>query len=205
MHVLCSNRQASHRLVLLTALWFVLALSSQAGAVGLDEMGKARRWVAAKLEGVSEQREPESTLVVLANHGSVQKNGRGGKAMKIVDVQFTRGLYCHAPSKIVVRLPSPGRSFSATVGVDSNDQTRPGKGSVVFSVSVADKEAFRSTVIREGMPSSKVDVDLQGAKEFVLEIGEAGDGIACDQADWADARVVLADGKTMWLDEMPVG
>ena len=43
--------------------------------------------------------------------------------------------------------------------------------------------------MREGMPGVPVSVDLGGATEFMLEVGDAGDGIACDQADWADAKV----------------
>ncbi len=58
--------------------------------------------------------------------------------------------------------------------------------------------------MREGMPGVPVEADLAGAKEFVLEVGDGGDGISCDQADWADARVVLADGSTVWLGDLPI-
>jgi len=122
----------------------------------------------------------------------------------VVDAQFRRGFYCHTPSKIVVRLPAPAKTLSALVGVDSNPQTRPGRGSVVFSVKIGDQEAFRSDVLHEGAAAVPVAVDLEGATEFVLEVGDAGDGISCDQADWADAQVVLADGETLWLDELPM-
>ena len=75
-------------------------------------------------------------LVVLANNDPVQLNARSGRPLKIADKQYSRGLYCHAVSKVVVRLPGPGKSFSAIAGVDSNDQTSGGRGSVVFSVNV---------------------------------------------------------------------
>ena len=90
------------------------------------------------------------------------------------------------------------------MGVDSNEQTIGGRGSVVFTVQVGGKEAFRSAVLREGMPPVPVKVDLAGATEFVLAVGDAGDGIACDQADWADAKVTLADGKSVWLADLPM-
>lgn len=48
-----------------------------------------------------------------------------------------------------------------------------------------------------------VKVDLGGALEVVLEVGDGGDGISCDQADWADASFTLADGRIVWLDELP--
>ena len=127
-----------------------------------------------------------------------------GRPLKIADKQYSRGLYCHAVSKVVVRLPGPGKSFSAVAGVDSNEQTSGGRGSVVFSVNVGGKEGFRSQVMREGMAGVPVNVPLDGAREFALEVGDAGDGISCDQADWADAKVVLADGRELWLGDLPL-
>lgn len=49
-----------------------------------------------------------------------------------------------------------------------------------------------------------MNVELGGAREFILEVSDAGDGISYDQADWAEARVSLADGKEEWLGGMPV-
>ena len=54
------------------------------------------------------------------------------------------------------------------------------------------------------MPGVPVAVDLAGAGSFTLEISDAGDGIACDQSDWAEARVVLADGRELWLGDLPL-
>jgi len=36
-------------------------------------------------------------------------------------------------------------------------------------------------VMREGMAAVPVSIDLAGSRELVLEVGDAGDGIACDQ------------------------
>src|ERR1035437_4699519 len=124
--------------------------------------------------------------------------------MHIVDKEYSRGLYCHAPSKIVVRLPGPGALFTAIAGVDSNEQTSGGRGSVDFSVSVGGAEKFRSGVMREGMAGKPVKVDLGGATEFVLQIAETPDGMECDQADWAEARVTLKSGREIWLADLPL-
>jgi alpha-galactosidase len=170
-----------------------------------QEIFEARRWAAAKFEGVTPEQKPlDVGLQVLANLNAVQMNLRNGKPLRIVDRQYTRGLYCHAMSKVVVRLPSPGKTFTAIVGVDSNDQTRPGRGSIVFSVAVGDKKAYQSPIMREAMPGVPVQVELGGAKKFVLEVRDGGDGIGCDQADWADAKVTLADGKEVWLGDMNI-
>jgi alpha-galactosidase len=147
---------------------------------------------------------PEPGLDVFANHDPVTQNGRGDKRMRIGDKEYSRGLYCHAISKVEVRLPGPGKSFTAVVGLDHNDDTARGKGSVVFTVKVKDKVAFQSEVMRFGTAGREVNADLAGADTFTLEIGDAGDGIGWDQSDWADAKVTLADGKELWLGDMPL-
>jgi alpha-galactosidase len=166
------------------------------------ELAEARRWAASKLEGVQAPDAAEPALVVLANHGPVQKNARGGKPLRIANGEYTRGLFCHGPSRILVRLPGPGTRFSAIAGVDSNEQTTGGRGSVDFSVQVGGMEKFRSGVMREGMAGKPVAVELEGAKEFLLQIEETPDGIACDQADWAEAMVTLKDGSELWLADL---
>jgi hypothetical protein len=96
-------------------------------------------------------------LVVLANHDRVLINERpDGHLLKIADREYAYGLLCHAVSKIVVRLPAPGSTLSATVGVD----THAGGGSVVFRVVVAGREAFRSDVLHCGEPGVPVTVDI---------------------------------------------
>lgn len=184
-----------------------LAMATQLAVCPLvtpDEMAEAHRWIAAKFEGVVRPLEPTPGLLVLANNDPVQRNGRGGEPMHLSGREYRRGLYCHAVSKVVVRLPGPGRTFHALAGVDTNDQTSGGRGSVVFSVSVGGRQAFKTGVMHEGTPPVPVTVDLGGATEFVLEVGDAGDGISCDQSDWAEARVELEDGKTVWLGDMPI-
>ena len=190
----------------LSALLAVLACTQMCRAVSVspEEMSEASQWVAAKFEGMLAREAPVVGLVVLANNDPVQLNARAGQPLKIADKQYSRGLYCHAVSKVVVRLPGPGKSFSAVAGVDRNEQTSGGRGSVVFSVNVGGKEGFRSQVLREGMAGVPVNVLLDGAREFVLEIGDAGDGISCDQSDWAEAKVVLADGRELWLGDLPL-
>lgn len=177
------------------------------------EMQQRDRWVRKNLAPVQEvstislplKHESQTGLFVLANHDPVQKNSRAGKPMKLGTTQYTRGLYCHAESHLVVRLPGPGRTFSAVIGVDHNENTQAGGGSVFFSVKMGDDEVFRSDLIRGGgAPGVPIQVDLNHATEFSLCVENAGDGISCDQADWADAKVVLANGKELWLADLPM-
>lgn len=187
------------------SILFSLVLSSQlalAVSVTPSEMDEAHRWVAAKFEGTQPVEPVEPGLVVLANYMRVQRNARDGQPLMIAGTQYHRGLYCHAISRVVVRLPGPGESFSALVGIDNNGQY--GGGSAVFSVLVAGKELFHSSIMHRGEPAVPVKVDLNGASEFVIAVGDGGDNINSDQASWAEAKATLADGKTVWLGDLPL-
>jgi alpha-galactosidase len=175
-----------------------------AAVLAADEMRELQRWAAAKFDGDLQAAPPKWGLAVLANFDELCQNTRMGRPLTIGKAEYTRGVFCHAASKVAVRLPGPGKAFSALVGVDSNPQTRGGRGSIVFSVAVAGKEGYRSKIMREGMPAERVTVDLGGATEFLLEVGDGGDGITCDQADWADAKITLADGSILWLGDLPI-
>lgn len=192
-------------LILVSLVWLPLCRAEVAEESSDPVMAEKQRWVAAKFAGVPESPAAASPgLVVLANNDPVQLNARAGRPLRIRDQEFTRGLYCHAHSTVVVRLPGPGASFHAVVGVDSNEQTSGGRGSVRFAVHVGGAEVFQSGLMREGSPGLPVHVELDGTREFILHVDDAGDGISCDQADWADARVKLQDGREIWLGEMPL-
>ncbi len=186
-----------------TVLCFLAMYNRFAFAAIPEELAQSRAWSAAKFEAPQPQ-PVQPGLLVLANYDAVQKNARHGQSLKIGATHYQRGLYCHAFSKIMVRLPAPGRNFSALVGVDSNAQTSNGRGSVDFSVTVNGLEKFRSGVMREGMTGKAVAVALDGATEFVLQVDETPDGIASDQADWAEAKVTLQDGRELWLADLPL-
>ena len=122
--------------------------------------------------------------------------------LRLAKTNYQHGLGTHAESRIVVRLRRPGKRFEAQVGVDNNYDTQAKRGSVVFVVEVAGKEIFRSDVRRGSDKPLSVHLDLHEATEFVLRVLDAGDGPSYDQADWADAAVVLDDDQQTWLDEM---
>ena len=169
-----------------------------------DELADARHWVAAKFGGGLDADGVEAGITVIANHDAVQKNGRSDKPLHLGEHAYTHGLFCHAPSHLVVHLPGPGATFSALVGVDTNEQTSGGRGSVDFSVEVGGQEKFRSGVMREGMAGKPVNVPLGGATTFALLVDPTPDGIACDQSDWADAKITLQDGRELWLADLPL-
>ncbi|MCC6153690.1 MAG: NPCBM/NEW2 domain-containing protein, partial [Candidatus Hydrogenedentes bacterium] len=180
----------------------LVAHCSFAASPSATEMEDAAQWGAAKFAAKQMERPVKAGIEVLANNDPVQQNVRAGKPMNIAGKQYTRGLYCHAVSKLLVRLNSPAKSFNAVVGVDTNDQTSGGRGSGVFIVRAGSKEVWNSGLMREGMAGKEVSVDLGGATEIALEITDGGDGISCDQSDWADARVTLNNGSVVWLGDL---
>ncbi|MDQ1256678.1 MAG: alpha-galactosidase, partial [Candidatus Hydrogenedentes bacterium] len=180
-----------------------IAMVAQAFATPA-ELAETRKWVDAKF-GNAVPSEPSGSLALLAHFDVVWQNCRVDRPLTLGGSEYCRGLFTHAPSDVLVKLPGPGKEFTACVGIDTNDQTRGGRGSVVFSVAVGDaKEAFQSPVLREGMAAVHVRVDLGGATEFHLRVSDGGDNINCDQADWGDAKVVLDDGRAIWLGDLPI-
>ena len=123
--------------------------------------------------------------------------------LKIGTEEFACGMNCHAISKVVVPLPGPGKTFSAIVGQDADATSDPGvKKTGVFSVLVGDKAVFKSDALKGTTKGVPVNVDLGGAREFVLEVSDGGNGIGLDWANWGDAKATLADGKEIWLADL---
>jgi alpha-galactosidase len=122
--------------------------------------------------------------------------------MTIGSRRFERGLGTHSVGHIRVRAPQPIQRFSAWVGVDNNWGTRGGRGSVVFSVSADRRQVYRSEVMRGEQQPQQLDLHLKGATVLDLQVGDAGDGPDSDHADWAQAKITMQDGTTVWLDKL---
>lgn len=181
----------------------LMSAAAQA-AVAPDEMAEMRRWVDAKFKNPAPGA-PAGGLVVLEHYDHVWQNCRVDRPLTLGTRAYRRGLFTHAPSDVLVKLPGPGKTFTACAGVDTNSQTQGGNGSVIFGVAVGERqEAFLSPVTREGMAPLPVSVKLEGAAEFHLRVSDAGDGIACDQAIWVDAKVTLEGGEEIWIGDLPL-
>jgi hypothetical protein len=97
-------------------LVFVLltcVLIGSAGAVQptADEQATARQWADVAFGGAKAPLPLSPGLEVVTNYDPVQKKARFGKPIKVNANTYTRGLFCHAPSKIIVRLPEKGATF----------------------------------------------------------------------------------------------
>lgn len=112
----------------------------------------------------------------------------GGQPLSIAGRAFAQGLGTHATSRVTYDLDGAWSRFTAWVGID--DEMHAYKdSSVVFQVVADGKKLFDSGVMRLNDPAKRVDVALGGARELLLLVGDAGDGISCDHADWAEATL----------------
>ncbi|MCL5099362.1 MAG: alpha-galactosidase [Candidatus Omnitrophica bacterium] len=184
------------------ALFLAVVASARADLSSADEMAEAQRFAAAKFRQTILEPEIAPGLHVLTAYGPVTLNCHGERPLILGSKVYKRGFYCHANSRILVRLPGPGKSLTAMFGINSNDMTAGGRGSIVCAVQVEGKDAFRSGVLHEGMAPQPVLAELNGVREFILEVNDAGDGNSCDQSAWVDVLVTLADGERLWLGEM---
>src|SRR5208282_2476148 len=112
-------------------------------------------------------------------------SGQAGTPLQIGDKTYARGLGHHANGSINVLLDGEYAGFDAEVGLQP---CRDG-GSVIFRVFVDGERRFDSGILRATIGPNPVHVDLTGAQELRLEANDAGDGINCDMANWAGARL----------------
>ncbi len=105
-----------------------------------------------------------------------------GNSLRIGSKVFLRGLGTHAVGRIVYRLDGKYRRFTAIVGQD-----RETYGSIKFEVWADERKLWESGVLTTSDEGVKVDLDISGAKVLELRVGDGGDGINGDHADWAEA------------------
>jgi len=147
---------------------------------------------------LSEHAPAPSLQLVRQDYERLERNQSVIRAPLMIGTKrFTRGLGTHSFSEIRVASPEPLAKLKASIGVDLNERTVGGKGSVRFAVVVYGKTVYRSGIFRGGQAPEAVDVALDGAKVVQLEVDDAGDGPACDHADWAEARLETQGGKTL--------
>lgn len=152
------------------------------------------------------EQEPAIRVEVRRQDHSVLRFGQSciETPMRIGQQDFKRGLGTHANSEIVLYLPPKAAAFKAFVGIDNNFDTGGQRGSVQFSVEIGGKEAFRTPTVNCGQAPVPVNIDLPpNTNEITLKADTTADGPSHDQADWADAKIVIEGGKEFWIDEQP--
>lgn len=172
-----------------------------ANAAPIDEL---HNWVATAFMGSRPNlKEPAVRVEARRQDHSVLRFGQSciDTPIRIGDRAFAHGLGTHANSEIVLHLPPHAKQFLAFAGIDHNNDTGGKRGSVQFSVEIGGKEVFRTATIKGGEAPVPVTVNLPAdTRILTLKVDSTPDGPAHDQADWADARVMLNNGETVWAD-----
>jgi len=106
--------------------------------------------------------------------------------------KFERGVGTHANSTYRLALNGGTERFTASVG---RDDAAGGSGSVVFQVLADGKSVFTSGMMKSGQSAKPLAVDLRGVETLLLLVTDAGDGVECDHADWANAQFTVTGAK----------
>jgi hypothetical protein len=100
---------------------------------------------------------------------------------------FNKGIGTHAAGSIGIALDGNADEFSAVVG--ASDRQKGTVSSVVFLIKGDGKEIWSSGKMTPDSAPRPVSVKLSGVRKLELLVGDAGDGIAYDHANWADASI----------------
>ena len=118
--------------------------------------------------------------------GKLQRNQSvWEKPMTIGSRHFRRGLGTHADSRIVYDIGGRYRRFQCLVGADGAS-----RATITFEVWTDGKKVWESGLMTRESPAQRVDLEVTGAKRLELVVGDGGDGISSDHANWADAKLL---------------
>lgn len=123
-----------------------------------------------------------------------------GTPLRLGERTYARGIGVNSRSVLSVSTDRPAARLLADIGLDRNvDGTA---ASVTMHVRVGGEDVFATPLLRPDGSLRSIDVALRGATSFELVVEDGGDGRGWDQADWADARVMLEDGSELFLDDL---
>ena len=114
-----------------------------------------------------------------------------GNPLTFNGATFAKGLGVHAASTVTYPLAGVYETFVADVGVDDSCGSA---GTVVFQVLVDGVKRFDSGAMNAKSPTKPVSVNVSDGSQLTLKVTNAGDGGACDHADWANAQVTIPRG-----------
>jgi hypothetical protein len=171
-------------------------LAAAAGALSAAVLSAGGLAVAADSEFFSDHPElvssTEQSWGTLGFDTAAHATDKPGEALQIATQRYAKGIGHHANGVITVSLDGQYETFEAEVGL----QPCPG-GSVIFRILVDGQRRFESGVMRSGDAPLPARVSLAGARELRLEANDAGDGINCDMANWANARLTPSTNATL--------
>ena len=170
-----------------------------------EQIQELQDWVSAAFTGHKPPgREPAVRVELVRQDHSVLRFGQSciDTPLKLGTREFKHGLGTHANSEIVLHLPDNAAEFRSSVGIDNNPDTGGLRGSVQFIVEIAGREVLRTPTLRGTNAPLEVKLPIPaGTRQITLKVDTTADGPAHDQADWADARILKANGEICWADD----
>jgi putative membrane-bound dehydrogenase-like protein len=119
--------------------------------------------------------------------------------------------------------PRPSHSISASLLSEGQDDPKPANFNLQdvhkeFAIPISNSETaekqlsnkgkaapvYQSAIVSTSTPKHQVDINvpLTGAKKLYLVVTDAGDGIACDWADWINPTLVTNKGERIPLSDL---
>lgn len=99
---------------------------------------------------------------------------------------YAKGLALHSRTRLVYRLPSGYRRFSALVGIDDRMERR---GDVQFVVEGDGRRLFEREITGDSEPAP-VDLDVVGVKRLAITVDFGSDQDVADHLDLCEARLI---------------
>lgn len=118
--------------------------------------------------------------------GTLQRNRSVTETPLIVcGERFTRGLGTHADARIIYDLGGQYARFITRAGASVTSTA-----TITFEVWTDGEKRWESGSMTPTDPAKEVDLDVAGAQQLELIVGDAGNGIGSDHANWGDARLL---------------
>jgi NPCBM/NEW2 domain/Domain of unknown function (DUF1929)/PA14 domain len=111
-----------------------------------------------------------------------------GPTLSLNGKTYGKGLGVHAPSEIRFDLAGNCSTFSTMIGLD-DEVKASGYGSVSFEILADGVQKYLSPTMKSG-ESRVVRIDLTGAQELRLVVGDTGDNNWYDWADWINPTLI---------------
>ena len=103
---------------------------------------------------------------------------------------YARGVGTHAVSKILIDVKGQADRIKGACGVDDEGGEN---ASIEFYILGDGEILWESKRMKAGYPAKEFDVDISAVKKLGLYVGDAGDGINYDHADWVNLRIIYHD------------
>jgi alpha-galactosidase len=120
---------------------------------------------------------------------AIDESVGGGNPIAVAGTIHPTGLGVASPSDIRYYVGGTCTSLTGTVGIDDVvNNVGPEGGTASFSIVADGKTLWDSGTVVRGTAVT-FNVDLSGARDLVLHVGDGGDGGYNDRADWADPLI----------------